>query len=139
MLHTKCYMNNMDNRTIKRKTGDWGEERATTFLAAHGYKIVERNYLTRAGELDIIAWHHKPHFGKTLCFIEVKTRAANDGSAERATQGKKLERIFRAARHYCLSQSLSVERTPMQFEQVSIYADPELMDPIVRHFVIPVE
>ncbi len=129
----------MDNRTTKRKTGDWGEAQATAFLANRGYEIVERNYLTRAGELDIIAWHRKPRFGRTLCFIEVKTRAGSDGSAERATQGKKLERIFRAARHYCLSQSLSVDRTPMQFEQVSIYTDPELVDPLVRHFVIPVD
>ncbi len=49
--------------------GRWGEERAAEFLKAKGYRILERNYKNRIGEIDIVASN-----GKDLCFIEVKTR-----------------------------------------------------------------
>lgn len=127
-------------KTPKRIRGDWGEAQALAFLESNGYAIAARNYRIRTGELDIIAWHAKPRFGQTLCFIEVKTRAANDGSAERATEeGDKLNRIKSAAIHYCLNNGVDMNATPIQFEQVSIYNDDTLSDPIVRHFVIPVD
>ncbi len=50
--------------------GRRGEETAVDFLRAQKYRIVARNYRTRLGEIDIIAWD-----GQTLCFIEVKTRS----------------------------------------------------------------
>ncbi|MEK7623870.1 MAG: YraN family protein, partial [Patescibacteria group bacterium] len=78
--------------------------------------------------------------GDTLCFIEVKTRDRNDGSAERATQeGEKLNRIKNAAKYYCLNNNVAMETTPIQFEQVSIYNDSDISDPIIRHFVIPID
>lgn len=124
--------------TAKRQIGDWGEREATTWLSAHGYTIIEHNYLVRRGELDIIAWHEKPRFGKTLCFIEVKTRARDDGSAERATDYKKLARIMTAAREYCVKKKILLDTTPIQFEQVSIYGSDQ-EGSRVRHFVIPVD
>jgi putative endonuclease len=49
--------------------GRQGEEIACRYLARHGYRILVRNYRTRLGEVDIIAEQ-----GKTLVFVEVKTR-----------------------------------------------------------------
>jgi putative endonuclease len=50
------------------KVGKFGEDIACVFLEKHGYKILERNYLRKWGELDIIAKK-----AKKLCFVEVKT------------------------------------------------------------------
>lgn len=55
-------------KTEKRKTGDLGEDIAERFLVKRGFKILERNYLRKWGEIDIIAKK-----GGKLCFVEVKT------------------------------------------------------------------
>ena len=125
-------------KTQKQEIGAWGEEEATRFLSQAGYDIVERNYQIRGGEIDIIAWHSKYHFGKTLCFIEVKTRSYGLGSAERATGREKIVRLSRAAQYYCLERGIPIEATPIQFEQVSVYID-EQKNGHCRLFVIPME
>ena len=51
-----------------KKIGDKGEERAVRFLEQKGYEIIERNWRTRSGELDIIAYKNE-----TIVFFEVKT------------------------------------------------------------------
>ena len=51
--------------------GRAGEQMAAEHLVRLGYEIVERNYRTRWGELDIVA-----RTGSTLAFCEVKTRRA---------------------------------------------------------------
>ena len=73
------------SQTKKQEIGAWGEDIAVRMLSEKGYEIVDRNFEIREGEIDIIAWHEKPYFGRTLCFIEVKTRGGEQGSAERAT------------------------------------------------------
>ncbi len=58
----------MDNRTEKRKLGDIGENCACEFLRRRGYEILERNYLRKWGEIDIIA-----RKGGVTHFVEVKS------------------------------------------------------------------
>ena len=53
----------------RRKLGELGERLAAEHLVRRGYRILERNYRTRWGELDIVAFD-----GQTLAFCEVKTR-----------------------------------------------------------------
>ena len=55
----------MDTRAI----GTVGEDTAVGYLKKHGYKILERNFNCRYGEIDIIAQH-----GDYCVFIEVKSR-----------------------------------------------------------------
>ena len=57
-----------DKRTSKRRTGDLGEDIACMFLKKHGYEIVERNYLQKWGEIDIVA-----RKDSVLHFVEVKS------------------------------------------------------------------
>jgi len=57
----------LDDR--RRALGRLGEELAAAHLSARGFRILERNARTRAGEIDIIAFD-----GHTLVFAEVKTR-----------------------------------------------------------------
>jgi putative endonuclease len=56
------------------RTGRTGEDMAYYFLRRQGYTMVARNWRARGrrGEIDLIGWD-----GKTLCFIEVKTRTSH--------------------------------------------------------------
>jgi putative endonuclease len=53
-----------------RALGTSGESAASRFLEKKGYKVIERNFQCKSGEIDIIAME-----GETLCFVEVKTRS----------------------------------------------------------------
>jgi len=123
--------------TSKQVIGAWGEAQAVQFLTDKGYDIIERNFQTRQGEIDIICYHDKTHFGKTLCFVEVKTRGGEVGSAERATRGEKFARMQKAAQAYCIERGIDIAQTPIQFEQVSIYGSPKGLKDI-RLYEIPV-
>jgi putative endonuclease len=59
----------------RRHTGSAGEEHAAQHLLRCGFDIVERNFRTRWGELDIIAFD-----GRTLVFCEVKCRRYREGA-----------------------------------------------------------
>lgn len=68
-----------------RAVGGLGEEIARRYLARKGYEIVESNYRTRRGELDIITRH-----ADTLVIVEVKLRrgTAYGDPLEAVTAGK---------------------------------------------------
>ena len=133
------------SRTEKQKIGDWGEEQAVLFLSRHKYNIVDRNYCIyekgkKGGEVDIVAWNDKHYFGRTLCFIEVKTRTYGEGSAERATRKKeKFSAFLKAARRYCLDKKVDINNTPIQFEQVSVYVNNRTKEVKFKKYEIPVE
>jgi putative endonuclease len=55
----------------RRKLGDVGEERAAEHLAHRGHELLDRNFRTRYGELDIVS-----RCEGCLVFCEVKTRIA---------------------------------------------------------------
>ena len=57
----------------KKELGKRGEELALRFLRKNGYKVIERNYICKMGEMDIIAQEKD-----TLVFVEVKTRTSMD-------------------------------------------------------------
>jgi len=126
-------------KTDKQLLGAWGEEQAALFLIKEGYKIIFRNYQNEHREIDIIAeftdWQKK----KVLSFIEVKARGYDDGSAERAVDPEKQKKIFRAAQYYCLQNNLDIDRTPIQFEQVSVIGDAVHPAQVIRKYVLPVE
>ncbi len=58
---------------LKKQIGQHGEDLAVVYLKQQGYRILERNFKTKYGEIDIIAQE-----GSTLCFVEVKTRSSED-------------------------------------------------------------
>lgn len=80
----------------KKTIGDSGEEFAAKVLTESGYQILERNYSTRYGEIDIIALKDG-----VLHFIEVKTRTSIDyGYPAEAVTEAKISRIRRTAESY---------------------------------------
>lgn len=77
----------------RKQIGGKGEEQAESFLVRHGYRVLERNYHTPFGELDLIALD-----GTTLVFIEVKTRtSARYGSGLSAITVTKMNHMVKSA------------------------------------------
>lgn len=73
-----------------------GESVAAQYLENLGYRIVERNFRLRTGEIDLIA-----RFGDTIIFIEVKTRhSAKYGQPSEAVTWQKQGKILRTATAY---------------------------------------
>lgn len=56
-----------------KSVGDAGENKAVEFYVANGFEVVERNFRTKRGEIDIILKK-----GETLVFAEVKTLPGGD-------------------------------------------------------------
>jgi putative endonuclease len=99
----------------RRLLGDAGEDLAAAVLKKQGYKILERNYLTPLGEIDLIARQ-----GKTLVFIEVKTRRGQGfGAPQEAVSPAKQARLRRLADYYLKQQRLG-EDVPVRFDVVGI-------------------
>jgi putative endonuclease len=85
-----------DGRPTTIATGAEHEALATDYLVRHGFRIVERNFKTKIGELDIIARE-----GDTLCFVEVRSRTgAGYGDAIEAVNAAKQARVTRMAQQY---------------------------------------
>jgi len=81
--------------------GDWGENQACEFLRRQGFVVVERNFHTTTGEIDIVASK-----GGDLFFIEVKTRLDRELANDTAVTGKKKMKFERAVRAYCYRRDI---------------------------------
>lgn len=98
----------------RRARGDRGESRAEEFLRGRGYRVLERNFRTRQGELDVVALE-----GKTVCFIEVKTVSGGDAGVggERVERGQR-RRMALAALEYLAAHDL--EECAARFDLVTV-------------------
>jgi putative endonuclease len=84
--------------TPAQAAGGAGEEAAEALLGRHGLAILQRNYRTRLGEIDLIA-----RDGATLVFVEVRARSAGRfGGALASITPAKQRRIIAAARQYLM-------------------------------------
>ena len=91
-----------------------GEALAGKLLKKRGYKILKRNYVSKYGEIDIVAYDKG-----TICFVEVKTRQSeNYGPPELAVTKEKRKRIIRTALNYLVINH--IENTDYRFDVVSI-------------------
>ena len=76
-----------------------GEERSCKYLEEKGYSIIERNWRTRYGEIDIIA-----EKGETIVFFEVKTLPHGTlDMIKRELNHQKLERILKTSKCFLLN------------------------------------
>ncbi len=86
----------------RRVLGGSGEDLAADILQRQGYQIIERNYRTPLGEIDLVARHQG-----ALVFVEVKTRRSQRfGSPQEAVHPAKQERLRHLAEYYLQQQEL---------------------------------
>src|SRR3989339_105577 len=97
-----------------QKIGRYGENLAARFLVGRGFKILDRNWRTRYGELDIIAQK-----GGVIHFVEVKTRTGlGSGEPEEAISYFKMRRLQGAARSFLLLHNLA--EVACQFDSLAV-------------------
>jgi putative endonuclease len=101
-------------KNARRQLGDQGEDLAAAALRQQGYKILERNYVTAMGEIDLIARQ-----GKTLVIVEVKTRKSSRfGSPQESVSVTKQNRLRRLADYYLKDKRLV--GSPVRFDVVAV-------------------
>jgi putative endonuclease len=97
-----------------KQVGATGEELAAGVLKKQGYKVLERNYRTPLGEIDLVARHRG-----VLVFIEVKTRRSSKyGSPQEAVHPAKQERLRNLAEFYLNQKGLG--EVTVRFDVVGI-------------------
>lgn len=105
-------------RPDRRKIGQLGEDLVADHLQRLGWTVVQRNWRTRHGEIDLIAVD-----GTTLVIVEVKTRASHfyGASAAVAVTPEKLARMRRLARLWLAEQEHWWPR--VRFDVVAVQLD----------------
>ncbi len=104
--------------------GDRGEMIAWNYLIQRGYRLLEKNYRCRIGEVDVIAKK-----GKRIAFIEVKTRSSDRyGTPSEAVHAQKQKKMARLAEWYLKEKKII--QAPVSFDVVEVKWD--LKSPQIR-------
>ena len=113
----------MSNKSL----GQYGEVLARQYLQAQGYRILEENFKNKLGEIDLIAQD-----GKTICFVEVKTRQSlKQGQPYEAVNPWKIRKLSQMALSYLKYKFHSLE-IPSRFDVISIVQD-KTGSPSIQH------
>lgn len=109
----------------KDPLGDRGENRAARYLRERGYKILLRNFRCPLGEIDIVA-----RDGRTLVFVEVKTRTEDDPLPEDQVNPFKQHQLTKAGKYYL--GRYGVPQPPSRFDVIAVVW-PDGREPVIRH------
>jgi len=113
--------------TQKQAFGQWGEKTAAAYLENNGYTILERNFHTAHGEIDIVASK-----APVLIFVEVKTRSSHMFAfPEDSVTQRKQAHLLSAAEDYLQTHPESSES--WQFDVIAIERKPG-GNPEIVHF-----
>ena len=111
----------------KKTIGSHGEVLAREYLKGQGYRILEENFRNKLGEIDLIAQD-----GKTICFIEVKTRQSLlQGHPYEAVNAWKIRKLSQLATSYLKYKFGSVEIFS-RFDVISIIQQKDT-SPTIQH------
>ena len=87
-------------RTSRQRTGDAAEEQALLYLQKAGLQLVQRSFLCKGGEIDLIMQDQT-----TLVFVEVRKRTSSQfGGAIASVTPAKQRRMVHAAQVYLQTQ-----------------------------------
>ena len=111
-----------------KSLGERGEAAAARYLKRQGYKIVARGQQSPLGELDLVAVD-----GRTLIFVEVKTRRSVDGGhPAEAVDAEKQRRLTRAALGFLKRHGLLENSS--RFDVVAVIWPHGSRKPAIHHF-----
>lgn len=97
--------------------GKMGENMAVKYLERKGYKILERNFYCKRGEIDIIAMDKD-----YLVFIEIKTRASNEyGLPSESVTKRKIKHMIDTIQYFLYTRHLENEN--IRIDVIEIYTD----------------
>lgn len=97
--------------------GKEGENVAKKYLESNNYKVIEKNFRCKRGEIDIIAEDMKT---KEYCFIEVKTRSNKEfGTPATAVDKVKQRKITMTTKFYILKNKL--QNSFIRFDVIEVY------------------
>ncbi|MFE5319619.1 YraN family protein [Paenibacillus sp. NPDC056579] len=104
----------------RKQLGALGEQYAFEYLRQQGYRVIQRNWRCRTGEIDLIAWD-----GPLLVFVEVRTRTGGSGqfgSPQESVDYRKQLQVMETAQVYAHTHQLQHQ---MRFDVVSVITDKE--------------
>ena len=81
--------------------GKWGEQQAAAFLRRQGFTIIERNYFSPVGEIDLVA-----RIGQDYYFVEVKTRQPGAMATDLAVTLSKKRKLEKTIKRYCYQRNI---------------------------------
>lgn len=129
----------MSNLTKKHRhhVGKLGEDVACLFLVKHQFDIIDRNYLKKWGEIDIVAKK-----GDVLRFVEVKTvsrenirnvsqETFDSDRPEENVHSWKIKRLHRTIQSYLIEKNVSGE-TLWQMDILAVFLDTENKEAKIR-------
>jgi putative endonuclease len=104
----------------RHRLGQLGEQVAADHLVRRGFQIIDRNYRTRWGELDIVAFD-----GHTLAFCEVKSRRASElGAAPlEAVRGRKRAQVRKMAGRWLIERTDRPYADVLRFDAIGVTFD----------------
>ena len=111
-----------------RRLGRWGEDLAAKFLVGKGYRVLDRNWKCRFGELDMVSegeWY--------LCFVEVKLRLTQRfGTGAEQVDQRKREKLRITAELYLQERPAVLQP---RFDVIEVLAPNGLgtKNPKIRH------
>lgn len=105
----------------RHRLGALGERLAAEHLKRRGFQIVERNYRTRWGELDIVAYD-----GHTLAFCEVKTRRLAPGARTplESLRPRKATRVRKMGGSWLIERDDRPYAPVIRFDAIGVTFDP---------------
>lgn len=105
---------------VRRSLGRLGEQLAAEHLVRRGFQILERNYRTRWGELDIVAFD-----GRTIAFCEVKTRRLTPGAGSpfEAVRTLKRSQVRKMAGHWLIARAERPYADILRFDAIGVTFD----------------
>lgn len=109
------------------KTGQIGEQAAAKFLKEKGYKIIDQNFRTRFGEIDLIAKKNQ-----VLVFVEVKARMGNLGKPEWQITARKINRVQKMAKVYLAKKQPDYDN--LRIDAVCIVFDENMQIKRTKHY-----
>lgn len=99
----------------KHKIGIYGEDKAVEYIKRIGYKIIQRNFRCKVGEIDIITKDKDE-----LVFIEVKTRTSiKYGKPIEAVDAIKKKHMYKSIQYYLINEK--IEHDFIRIDAIEVY------------------